>query len=207
MPDSSPEKTKLEPLIHAKKRWSSYLLEHKSIYITGALFVLATASLQVLATRSVGWVIDFFAAKPIPDFLEFSNRSQTFYGLCFLLFGTRAFLFLARVGWRLTIARQTHKASSGLKEDLWDSVRFFSQSDLMRKFTKGVLMNANTSDIASGRFIYGFTLVAIVDVLFLGILTLATMLSIHMPLTLWSLFALIVVPFFIKKLSTFEMIR
>jgi ATP-binding cassette subfamily B protein len=207
MPDSAPSKRNFKHLRHAKKRWFDYLLEHKGIYIGGTLFVLATAALQVLATRSVGWVIDFFAGKPIPEFLQFSQRSESFQALCFLLLGTRAFLFLSRVGWRLTIARQTHKASSGLKEDLWDNVRFFSQSDLMRKFTKGVLMNANTSDVASGRFIYGFTLVAMVDVLFLGVLTLATMLSIHTPLTLWSLVALIVVPFFIKKLSTIEMIR
>ncbi len=207
MPDSHSPRTPSNPLKHAKKRWLNYLLEFKSIYLVGVLFVLLTASLQVLATRSVGWVIDFFAAKPIPNFLDFSDRSKSFYALCFLLFGTRGLLFFARVGWRLTIARQTHKASSGLKEELWDNVRFFSQKDLMKKFTKGVLMNANTSDIASGRFIYGFTLVAMVDVLFLGILTLATMLTIHTELTLWSLTALIIVPFFIKKLSTIEMIR
>ena len=66
-------------------------------------------------------------------------------------------------------------------------------------------MNANTSDVNSGRFIYGFTLVAICDTLFLGIFTFIAMMTIHVELSLLSVVTLLILPFFIKKLSTLEM--
>ena len=68
-------------------------------------------------------------------------------------------------------------------------------------------MNASTSDVGSGRFIFGFTLVAVFDVLFLGVLTLLTMFMINVPLTLMSLVVMIFLPFAVKKLSELEIKR
>lgn len=182
-------------------------MENKPIYLLGILFVLFTAFSQVLVTRTMGWILDFFAKEDLPSLLQGVSERDTFFRLFMLLVGARVFLFFFRMGWRMTLARQTHMASSQLKETVWDNVRFFKQGDLIRHFTKGVLMNANTSDVNRGRFIYGFTLVAIFDVAFLGFFTLFAMLSINVPLSLASVGIMIVLPYFVKKLSHLEMNR
>lgn len=191
----------------AQKEWLAFLSSEWLIYFLGVFFVLTTAFLQVMATRIMGWVIDFFTNDPLPAFFQAANKESTFLWIFGVLFVSRFALFLSRVGWRMTLARQTHKASSVLKTHLWDNVRFFKQEDLVRRFTKGVLMNANTSDVSTGRFIYGFTLVAIFDMVFLGIFTLGTMIAISLKLTLISLGVLILLPYFVKKLSSLEMNR
>lgn len=191
----------------AKRNWLYFLISEKTIYFWGIFFVILTAFLQVLSTRIMGWVVDFFTEVPLPPFLKTENLESQFNVIFFILVGSRLGLFLSRIGWRWTLARQTHKASSKLKIDLWDSVRYFHQKDLIRKFTKGILMNANTSDVSSGRFIYGFTLVAIFDMVFLGIFTLSMMVSINLKLSLISIGVLIFLPYFVKKLSTLEMER
>ncbi len=190
-----------------KKHWMSYLWENKVVYFLGVLFVLCTAMFQVLVTRTMGWILDFFTKEELPKLLMGNSQKETFYRLFFLLVGARVSLFFFRVGWRLTMARQTHMASAHLKENVWDNVRFFRQGDLIRRFTKGVLMNANTSDVNRGRFIYGFTLVAMFDVAFLGFFTLFAMLTINVPLSLMSLGIMLVLPYFVKKLSQLEMNR
>lgn len=191
----------------AKLHWRAFLKKHWFIYSAGVFFVVTTAMLQVTVTRLLGWVLDFFTKEKLPAFFVKGNEYDTFMALFFFLVGARFLLFFSRVGWRITMARQTHVASSELKGEVWDKVRFFRHVDLVRRFTKGVLMNANTSDIGRGRFIYGFTLVAIFDMLFLGLFTLGTMLSIHAPLTLISCGVLMILPFFVKKLSHLEMTR
>lgn len=191
----------------AQKEWFRFLKTDKAIYSLGIFFVLLTAFLQVMATRIVGWVLDFFTADELPAFFQRADKEATFMWIFSVLVISRFALFIARVGWRMTLARQTHKASSVLKTNLWDNVRFFRHEDLVRRFTKGVLMNANTSDVSTGRYIYGFTLVAIFDMVFLGVFTLGTMISINPKLTALSLGVLILLPFFVKKLSSLEMIR
>ncbi|CAM9925332.1 unnamed protein product, partial [Chrysoparadoxa australica] len=156
----------------AQKEWFRFLKTDKAIYSLGIFFVLLTAFLQVMATRIVGWVLDFFTGDELPAFFQRADKEATFMWIFSVLVISRFALFIARVGWRMTLARQTHKASSVLKTNLWDNVRFFRHEDLVRRFTKGVLMNANTSDVSTGRYIYGFTLVAIFDMVFLGVFTL-----------------------------------
>ncbi|MCF8058432.1 MAG: ABC transporter ATP-binding protein/permease [Bacteriovoracaceae bacterium] len=194
-------------LKEARRHWLKFLKSNWVIYSWGVFFVLSTAMLQVLVTRLLGWVLDFFTKDPLPKFFYGASEYDTFLRLFVFLVIARCVLFFSRVGWRITMARQTHVASSELKVNIWDNVRFFKSVDLVRHFTKGILMNANTSDVARGRFIYGFTLVAIFDMLFLGLFTLGTMISIHAPLTLISLCVLMILPFFVKKLSHLEMTR
>ena len=192
---------------NAQKSWLQYLMSNWPIYSLGILFVIFTDLFQVLVTRSMGWILDFFAKKPIPEFFNQGERDDTFFLLFLTIIGLRILLFFCRMGWRLTMARQTHKASSELKSEVWENVRYFKSDDLVKRFTKGVLMNASTSDVNSGRFIYGFTLVGMFDVVFLGIFTLLTMLTIHMPLTLYAFAILLVLPIFIRKLSSLEMVK
>ena len=190
---------------NAQKNWLKYLLGNWPIYSLGILFVVLTDLFQVLVTRSMGWILDFFAKKPIPEIFQTNSRLETFQLLFITIIALRFFLFLFRVGWRFTMARQTHKASSLLKSEVWHHVRYFKSDDLIKRFTKGVLMNASTSDVNSGRFIYGFTLVGMFDVIFLGIFTIWTMFTIHVTLTLYAFAIIFLLPIFIRKLSALEM--
>jgi ATP-binding cassette subfamily B multidrug efflux pump len=191
----------------SRRLWWDFIKENKAMYIIGALMVVLTNGMQVLSTRNMGWILDFFTDKPLPQILSGFGKLETFYLLFWVMLGSRIVLTFGRWGWRMTLARQTHFASGMLRAKVWDNVRYFKNEDLASRWTKGVLMNASTSDVGSGRFIFGFTLVAVFDVLFLGVLTLVTMFMINVPLTLMSLVVMIFLPFAVKKLSELEIKR
>ncbi len=189
---------------HAKKIWKSFLADRWLIYSWGAFSVLLTNLMQVLAPKNIGWIVDFMTKKPIPQILTGKNDEQTFLLLFFVLVASRIFINIFRFMWRITLGRQTHYACGMLKRDVWEHVRFFKKADLERRFTKGVLMNAQTSDTNSARFVFGFTLVAFFDVLFLGIFTFLTMAFIHLTMALLSFVVLLFVPIFVRRLSQKE---
>lgn len=191
----------------SRRLWWDFIKDNKSMYIIGALMVVLTNGMQVLSTRNMGWILDFFTDKPLPEILSGYGKLESFYLLFWVMLGSRIILTFGRWGWRMTLARQTHFASGMLRAKVWDNVRYFKNEDLASRWTKGVLMNASTSDVGSGRFIFGFTLVAVFDVLFLGILTLVTMFLINVPLTLMSLVVMIFLPFAVKRLSELEIKR
>lgn len=189
---------------HAYFIWKSFLKDRWMIYTLGALSVLLTNLMQILAPKNIGWIVDFFAKKPIPDFLVGKNDQETFLILFAILAVSRILINIFRFMWRITLGRQTHYAAADLRRDVWEHVRYFKKEDLDRKFTKGVLMSASASDSLSARFIFGFTLVAVFDVAFLGIFTFITMAGIHLPMALLSFVVLLFVPIFVRKLSKKE---
>jgi ATP-binding cassette subfamily B multidrug efflux pump len=190
--------------IHAKSIWKNYLAERWVIYSWGAFSVLLTNLMQVLAPKNIGWIVDFMTKKPVPKILTGANDHQTFVILFAVLAISRILINIFRFMWRITLGRQTHYACGMLRRDIWDHVRYFKKEDLERKFTKGVLMNAQASDTNSARFIFGFTLVAITDFLFLGVFTFIAMAMIHLPMALLSFVVLLFVPMFVRKLSEKE---
>lgn len=189
---------------HANFIWKSYIADRWIIYLIGAFSVLLTNVMQVLAPKNIGWIVDFMAKKPVPELLTGIDSRQTFFKLFLLLAFSRILINIFRFMWRITLGRQTHYACAMLRRDVWEHVRFFKKRDLDRQFTKGVLMNASASDTNSARFVFGFTLVAIFDVFFLGIFTFLTMAAIHLPMALMSFFVLLFVPIFVRKLSKRE---
>ncbi|MCO4792613.1 MAG: ABC transporter ATP-binding protein [Bacteriovoracaceae bacterium] len=191
----------------SKNIFWTYIKNNLSMYVIGALMVILTNGMQVLSTRNMGWILDFFTDKPLPEILSGYTKLDTFHLLFGIMFVSRILLTIGRFGWRMTLARQTHFASGMLRARVWDKVRYFKSHDLSSKWTKGVLMNASTSDVGSSRFIFGFTLVAVFDVLFLGILTLGAMFLINVPLTLMSLVVMLFLPIAVKKLSELEIKR
>ncbi|MBT7610780.1 MAG: ABC transporter ATP-binding protein [Bacteriovoracaceae bacterium] len=191
----------------ARKLWTNFIWKNKTIYLIGIAMVMLTNAMQVFSTRLMGWILDFFTNQKIPNILSGNSKWDTFYKLFWFLLAARVITTIGRWGWRITLARQTHRASSMLRTNIWDNVRFFHRNDLDKFYTKGVLMNASTSDVNSGRFIFGFTLVAVVDVVFLGILSVATMLSIHVPMTLLSLVVMTFLPIVVNKLSKLEITK
>ncbi|OUR97772.1 hypothetical protein A9Q84_06110 [Halobacteriovorax marinus] len=187
--------------------WKTFLKQNKLMYLIGTLMVVLTNVCQVFTTRIIGWVIDFFNQDTIPRFFVKNEQVQTFYTLFFSLLVCRILITIGRMGWRVTLARQTHMASAMLRKKIWENARYFKKKDLVTGFTKGNLMNAVNSDVNSSRFIFGFTLVALVDVLFLGIFTIGTMILINVKMTVISLVVLSILPFFVKKLSSSEVNR
>lgn len=189
---------------HAKFIWKKYLADRWMLYTWGAISVLLTNLMQVLAPKNIGWIIDFMTGKPIPHFLTGSTPHKTFVALFIVLAVSKILINVFRFMWRITLGRQTHYACGMLRRDVWEHVRYFKKQDLDRRFTKGVLMNAQASDTNSARFVFGFTLVAIFDVFFLGIFTFLTMAAIHVPMALLSFVVLLFVPIFVRKLSKRE---
>lgn len=189
---------------HAFFIWKSFLKDRWITYSLGAFSVLLTNLMQILAPKNIGWIVDFFAKKPVPAFLTGANDKETFLILFIVLAVSRLLINIFRFMWRITLGRQTHYAAADLRRDVWEHVRYFKKVDLDRKFTKGVLMSASASDSLSARFIFGFTLVAVADVAFLGVFTFITMAYIHVPMALMSFVVLLFVPIFVRKLSKKE---
>ena len=187
--------------------WKSYIRDNKLPYILGTIMVLLTNICQVFTTRLIGWIINFFNGDHIPELFLLSNKEETFLQLFSILVVCRILITFGRMGWRITLGRQTHMASGLLRRRIWDSVRFFKKNDLNTSFSKGSLMNAANSDVNSSRFIFGFTIVGFIDVLFLGILTITSMVFISLKMTLFSILVLSVLPIFVKKLSTTEVVK
>lgn len=189
---------------HATFIWKSFLKDRWAIYGLGAFSVLATNVMQILAPKNIGWIVDFFAHRPIPAILTGKNDEETFLILFLVMAISRVLINVFRFMWRITLGRQTHHSCGMLRRNVWEHVRYFKKEDLDRTFTKGVLMNASASDTNSARFIFGFTLVAITDVFFLGLFTFFTMAFIHIQMALLSCLVLLFVPFFVRKLSKRE---
>jgi len=190
--------------------WLSFLKKRWPIYAVGIVAVLLTNIAQVATTRIFGFLVDFFSSNKIPAFFNFDpslpliEQRHIFVHLFWLLLGTRFLLTLGRFGWRITLARQTHHSSSFLREKIWESVAYFKLKDLDRGFTKGVLMNNSNSDVNSARFLFGFSLIALIDVVFLGVFTFWAMLTINVELSMVSLIVLFYLPIIIKKLTVVE---
>jgi ATP-binding cassette subfamily B protein len=184
--------------------WKDFLKSRKEKYFLGVLFVFLTNLMQILAPKNIGWIVDFFANKPVPSILTGRDNHQTFLILFLVLIFSRVFINIFRFCWRITLGRQTHYAAALLRRDVWEHVRYFSKVDLERKFTKGVLMNAEASDTNSARFVFGFTLVAIADVLFLGIFTFVVMAQIHFLMAFLSFVFLLFLPILVRNLSKKE---
>ncbi len=188
-----------------------YIRKNKAVYLLGVLSVIICNICQVYFATAMGNVVDFFSMrKGSYDFFLFftENRDYThrevFLIVFWSIFISRIILTISRFGWRITLARQTHLVSGLLKNKIWSNARFFKLADLVNLYPKGVLMNAANSDVGQARFLFGFTLVGLIDMFFLGIFTIISMLFINVQLTLISVAFLLMMPFFVRKLSRVE---
>lgn len=182
-----------------------YYRTNLTSYLLGGLAVLFTNLAQVSSTRLLGVIIDTFQGAELPHVLVFGqSKEEQFLFLFWLMFFCYFSLMLGRMGWRFILARQTHHASAFLRKKIWQHARFFPSEKLQERWTKGVLMNATNSDVNSGRFLFGFTLVATFDFLFLSILSLMAMFFIHIQLTFIIIGVLLFLPFLVRWLSEKE---
>lgn len=188
------------------KLWSNFILKYWPIYLSGVFAVLVTDFCQVYYTRAMGWVLDFFTKKSFPIEGEWSDKEKFIYLFAFMVL-MRVLLTLGRVGWRMTLARQSHYAAGFLKEKVWENARYFPRHELKNIYSKGLLMNAANSDVGASRFLFGFTLVGAVDVFFLGIITFIAMVDISWKFTVVTVLSLSLLPWVIKKISSSEVER
>lgn len=170
-------------------------------YSFGIFFVIFTNAFQVIASRSVGWIIDLLNHKKIPSVFETANLLQSFELLFLTLVGSWLLITLGRVGWRLTLARQTMLAGGILKQSVWTHAKYFHNNDLNTNFNRGHLMNIANSDVNYGRMLFGFTILGLIDAIFLTLITLIAMAIINLKFTLICLLCLSVIPFLVRSIS------
>lgn len=190
--------------------WWNYLRSHPGIYLFGVVSVFVTNLMQVFIARLSGVAIDLFEGKAAPPilskvhFINWSDSKGTFWQLVWAMAIFQIVVFLGRVLWRLSLARQTHYANSYLRGKVWQSARFVQRDLLDSTITKGVLLNASNSDVGAAKFLFGFTLVGMADFIFLTTMTLMAMMAINPSLALWSFVAMIPLPFVAKWISQRE---
>jgi ATP-binding cassette, subfamily B, multidrug efflux pump len=184
-----------------------YIKDHWKTYTFGFVAVVFTDLCQVLATRVLGLLIDLIQGVSIPQFLTKGNLKESYFFLFIIFLLCEVGPILGRWGWRITLGRQTHKASYFLRDKIWYKVRHFKWRDLVSKYSRGPILNASNSDVNTARFIFGFTLVGVVDVVFLFIFTIFAMVEIHLTMAIWSVGILMFLPFFVKNLSQKEVTR
>ncbi len=169
------------------KFFFSYVFRRKYIYIIGVFSLIATAISQSAHPRLIGYAIDQLNGKLIPEFFKLSSPIYTFYFLLGIYLFFHLTLFVGRWAWRRFLARETHYAGNYLRKLLWQRVQYFKQEELNSKFTPGVLMSLSASDVFSARFLFGFILMAILDVTFLFIFASLGMMQVDLELTMWML--------------------
>lgn len=188
-----------------------YIKKNKGIYFLGIFSVILCNFLQAYFPVAIGHTIDFFSGKSTAEdfFLFFTDkrdysRPELYSVIFYSIFLSKIALAMSRIGWRICLARQTHLASGMLKNEIWLKARYFKFQDLAEKFSKGILMNAANSDVGQARFLFGFHLVGLTDLFFLGIFTVASMFYINVKLSLLAIFFLVSIPFTVKKISKKE---
>lgn len=190
-----------------KSLWTSFVKENWPYYVLGMFCVAFTAVTQILSPMLIGWGIDFFKGVEIPSFLTQSSKRETFQYIFILLVCNIAIMNCLRSGWRITLGRMTHKATAFYKKKLWASARYFSRNDLDTEYTIGNLMNLSTSDVGMVRFLHGFTLIGLFDVIFLGLFSIGAMFYINWQMALVVMFIVPTLPVFIYRLAKVEMER
>lgn len=174
------------------------------IYVAGLCAMFITNGTEVLAPKTLQWIID--ALLSASNQMDENARDVSFQAIlrAACLFVLVAFVgLLGRVFWRFTLARMTHVAGATMKRGIWDALRSSALENVQR-FTLGDLMNRAIGDVNSARWIYGFTLVLTCDVIFFTTLGAISMLLIHPGLALACLSTFVIFPPIILRLAKRE---
>lgn len=189
------------------KLWFEFIKKNKKTYFIGVFCVLICNISQVIQPRLFGELIDFLKSGKSSSFFYNSEPKSTLISILTAILICFFLLFLARIGWRVFLARPTHIAGAYLREKIWEHARYLSFDNLQKNFPIGHLMNLSTSDVNSAKFVYGFTLIGAFDCIFLTILMLTMMIQIDLELTIYTVLIISALPYLIKKLSTIELKR
>ncbi len=185
--------------------WWRDVFQRWPVYLVGLVAMFVTNGTEVLAPKTIQWMIDALIAASNQS----SNSQSGALAFQNILNAAALFALVALVGlagrifWRFTLARMTHVAGASMKQNIWSALRSSSLENVQR-FTLGDLMNRAIGDVNSARWIYGFTLVLTCDVIFFTVLGAISMLLIHPGLALACLSTFVIFPPIIMKLATRE---
>lgn len=187
-----------------KAIWWRDVFRQWPIYVAGLCAMFITNGTEVLAPKTLQWIID--ALLSASGQVGKNARDESFHAVLTAsgLFVLVAFVgLLGRVFWRFTLARMTHVAGTNMKRGIWDALRSSALENVQR-FTLGDLMNRAIGDVNSARWIYGFTLVLTCDVIFFTTLGAISMWLIHPGLALACLSTFVIFPPIILRLAKRE---
>lgn len=179
-------------------RYSPYRLflqnlhKHRLAYGFGIAAMLLTSLSEVFLPKFIQWSIDVLIQAPADKAVAHAKLDQLVLGLVITL----TIGWLGRIGWRQILARQTHLAGHAIKTRLW-SVLKDQPLALFHRYSLGDLMNRATADWNKTRFIHGFTIVLTFDLIFFSLLSIASMLMIHVKL---ALLCLCIIPFLPRRI-------
>jgi len=177
----------------AMRFWWKHIKKHKGIYLIGALGVIGTNAAEVSIPIYFREIID-----------RLDQAVATPQKTLFILLAILLIQFLSRFVWRRFMAQQTHVVSAAMKAQLWSKARFFKRSRLESDLNPGELMNVAAGDVGSARYIYGFTLVMIIDFIFLLTFCISAMLYVSPLMTAVTMALLPVLPFILNKIAKKE---
>lgn len=180
------------------------LCKHRFYYGVGTFALLMTSITEVMLPKFIQWSIDLLTKKAaIPEFFQESDPHRALDRLVGCLVLILVVGWIGRVGWRQILARQTHIAGHDIKTRIW-SVLKDQPLSLLERYPLGDLMNRATADWNKTRFIHGFTLVTVFDLVFFSILAVGSMLAIDWQLALLCLACIPFLPRRIIRISREE---
>ncbi len=181
--------------------WWTYILSRKKFFIVGILAILITNITEIFTPKLIQFFLDHLQGEKIPAWLLQDSSIKTIYRIGFILAGVMLVQTFFRGLWRITLARETHVSAAMMKSELWKRVAFFPRKSFEKRMTIGSLMSIATSDVGTARFLFGFTLVALTNSVFLGILALASMLWIDAEITVYTLVLFSFIPLLVGKIT------
>ncbi len=169
--------TKRPLLRHIK----GFLWEYKGNYIKGVLALLLTDIFQLIIPKFLGWGVDKLRQG------HFGIRENSIYSLLLILFAILTALF--RYFWRMSIIPTSRKLEAKIRDKYFSHLQKLS-INYFNYHKTGELMALATNDLNAVREVFGFGVIMFFDTLFLGILSIAFLLSISLRLTLYLLIPL-----------------
>lgn len=199
----------VRPPVSPKITWWRDVRRHWQIYAAGLLAMFVTNGTEVLAPKTLQWIID--ALMLARQEVAAGNLGDVWADPAFgkILDAAGLFTLVALIGmvgrifWRFTLARMTHVSSNSMKQGIWLAIRGTSL-DHVSNYSLGDLMNRAIGDVNSARWIYGFTLVLTCDVVFFTALGSIAMISIHPGIAIACLSTFTIIPFIALKLARQE---
>ncbi len=178
--------------------------KHRLYYGIGTLAMLVTSISEVFLPKFIQWSLDLLSGQgTTPEIFGKGDSHQLLNRLVGSLVVILLFGWIGRVGWRQILARQTHIAGHDIKTRIW-SVLKDQPLSLLERYPLGDLMNRATADWNKTRFIHGFTLVTVFDLIFFSILAIGCMLAIDWQLALMCLACIPFLPLKIIRISREE---
>lgn len=174
-----------------RKRWISYAIGLTAMFITNVTEAFIPRVLADVVNIVTLWRTDPLAPATLTT-------------ACTTLLLILLAQAIGRRYYRLSLGQETHRAAAALKAAVWLRARYFPRERLERDLSGGALMNVATGDVSSGRLIFGWTIIGVLDFLFLTTAAFVSMALIDLRITLICALAVLTLPFLTYRIATAE---